>query len=361
MTTSPPSFPSWLGSTRAQTRLLGIVAVVLTLGALRLSQAVVAPLIVAAFVIVVMWPVQSRLESRMPRLVATLLTMLLLLLGVVAFGMLMGWSLQQIGDRGPQLQERFRELSSSIAGAMTGLGLPVPGWVRSEQSLGEQLAQYAPAAGRWAYETVFALSLVLVYTGLGLYEVRDFEAKIRRRFARSRSDDMRGITIQIAEKVRRFLVGVIISGSINAVAMVVFCLAVGLDLAVLWAAIAFMLNFVMGIGPVIAVVPPVLYALLQFDGLERPLIVFLGVGTIQFLVNNVVEPKVEGRVVSLSPVLVLFMVLLWGWLWGGFGALLAVPITVAVVIVTGHFESSRWIAALIADPNHDAPWNGDRR
>lgn len=361
MTTSPPSFASWLGSTRAQTRLLGIVAVVLTLGALRLSQAVVAPLIMAAFVIVVMWPVQSRLESKMPRLVATLLTMLLLLLGMVAFAMLVGWSLQQIGERGPQLQERFRELSSSIAAALTGIGLPVPGWFRSEQSIGEQLGQYAPDAARWAYETVFALSLVLVYTGLGLYEVRDFEAKIRRRFARSRSDDVRGIAIQIAEKVRRFLVGVIISGSINAVAMVVFCLAVGLDLAVLWAAIAFMLNFVMGIGPVIAVAPPVLYALLQFDGLERPLIVFLGVGTIQFLVNNVVEPKVEGRVVSLSPVLVLFMVLLWGWLWGGFGALLAVPITVAIVIVTGHFDSSRWIAALIADPNDDAPWNGEPR
>jgi predicted PurR-regulated permease PerM len=297
----------------------------------------------------------------MPRLAATMLTILLLLLGMAGFALLVGWSAQQIGDRAPQLQQRFRELSMGIAGALSALGLPVPGWFQGEQSLSEQVAQYAPAAARRVYETLFALSLVVVYTGLGLYEVRDFEAKIYRRFKPARSEDMKDITIQIAEKVRRFLVGVIISGTINAVAMVVFCLAVGLDLAVLWASIAFLLNFVMGIGPVIAVVPPVLYALLQFDGFERPLIVFLGVGTIQFLINNVVEPKVEGRVVSLSPVLVLFMVLLWGWLWGGFGALLAVPITVAVVIVTGHFDSSRWIAALIADPNHDAPWNGTGR
>ena len=172
MTTSSPSLASWLGSNKAQTRLLGVIAVVLTLGALRLSQAVVGPLIMAVFLIVVMWPVQSRLESRMPRVVATLLTMLLLMLGMVAFAMLVGWSLQQIGDRGPQLQERFRELSSSIAGALTGIGLPVPGWFRGDQSLGDQLAGYAPSAARWAYETVFALSLVLVYTGLGLYEVR---------------------------------------------------------------------------------------------------------------------------------------------------------------------------------------------
>jgi predicted PurR-regulated permease PerM len=360
MTTSPPSFASWLGSTKAQTRILGVIAVVLTLGALRLSQAVVAPLIMAAFVIVVLWPIQLRLESKMPRLAATLLTLLVIVLAMVAFALLVGWSARQIAERGPQLQQRFRELTTGIAGVVGGIGLPVPGWFRSDQSLGEQLAQYAPAAVRWTYETAFALSLVLVYTGLGLYEVRDFEAKIRRRFERARSEDMRRITIQIADKVRRFLLGVIISGSINAVAMVVFCVAVGLDLAVLWGAIAFLLNFVMGIGPVVAIAPPVLYALLQFDGLQRPLIVFLGVGTIQFLVNNVVEPKVEGRIVSLSPVLVLFMVLLWGWLWGGFGALLAVPITAVVVILTGHFESSRWIAALIADPHHET-WNGSER
>ena len=359
--TSPPSFASWLGTTTAQTRLLGVIAVVLTLGALRLSQAVVAPLVMAAFVIVVLWPIQSWLEAKTPRVAATMLTVLVMLVGIVAFGMLVGWSARQLAERAPELEERFGELSGSIAGILSGLGVPVPGWVQGDQSLGERVATSAPVAAQWAYETVFALSLVVVYTALGLYEVRDFEAKIRRRFERARSEEMKRITIQIAEKVRRFLIGVIVSGSINAVAMVVFCVAVGLDLAVLWGTIAFLLNFVMGIGPVVAIVPPVAYALLQFDGLQRPLIVLVGVGTIQFLINNVVEPKVEGRVLSLSPVLVLFMVLLWGWLWGGFGALLAVPITAAVVIVTGHFESSRWIAALIADQNHEMPRSGAER
>jgi predicted PurR-regulated permease PerM len=354
--TSPPSFLAWLGSTKAQTRLLGVIAFVLTLSALRLSQAVVAPLVMAAFMVVVLWPIQARLQQRMPRIVATLLTLLIVLLGMVAFGLLFGWSVRQVAEQGPQLSGRFQELSGTLRALLSGFGLPAPAWLQGTQPLGERLSEFAPGAARWAYETAFALSLVIVYTGLGLYEVPDFEKKIRMHFARDRGDDMIAIAMRIAEKVRRFLVGVIISGTINAFAMIAFCLAVGLDLALLWGAIAFLLNFVMGIGPVIAVAPPVLYSVLQFDGLQRPLIVLLGVGTIQFLVNNVVEPKVEGRVVSLSPVLVLFLVLLWGWLWGGFGALLAVPITVAVVIVAAHFESSRWIAILLADPNHEAPW-----
>jgi predicted PurR-regulated permease PerM len=331
-----------------------VIAVALSLGALRPSQAVVAPFVMAVFLIIVLWPVQSRLERAMPRVLATGLTLSVLLALLVSFGFLLGWSAQQVADRAPELQQRFTELSRGIAAWLRGVGLPVPAWVQSEGALGDRLAGYAPAAARWAYHSTFAVGLMLVYTGLGLYEVRDFEVKIRRRFDRQRGEEIREIITRIAGKVRRFLLGVSISGAINAVALVTFSFIVGLDLALLWGGLAFLLNFVMGVGPVLAMVPPVLFALLQFDGLQRPLIVLAGVGTIQFLVNNVVEPKVQGRVVSLSPVLVLFAVLLWSWLWGGFGALLAVPILVALVIVAGHFESTRWMAALLADSNDEA-------
>lgn len=360
MPSSSPPFASWIGSTRVQTRLLGVVAAVLVLGALRISQPVVAPLIMAVFLIIILWPMHARLERAMPRVLATSVTVLLILLVMVGFALLAGWSGQQIADRGPQLEARFEALAGNASAWLRGLGLPVPAWLSGDVPIGERLQRHAPGAVRWLYETAFALGLVLVYTGLGLYEVREFDEKIRRRFERARSQEVREIALRIAGKVRRFLVGVLLSGTVNAVAMTVFAVVVGLDLPLLWAAIAFLLNFVMGIGPMIAVAPPVLYAVLQFDGLQRPLIVLLGVGTIQFLVNNVVEPKIEGRVVSLSPVLVLFTVLLWGWLWGGFGALLAVPITVALVIVAGHFESTRWIAALAIDANDRAIAEPDR-
>ena len=72
-------------------------------------------------------------------------------------------------------------------------------------------------------------------------------------------------------------------------------------------------------------------------------------GAIQFVIGNFVDPKVEGRVLSLSPLVVLVAVVFWGWMWGVFGALLAVPLTVLLVGVCERFERARWISALLSE------------
>lgn len=103
--------------------------------------------------------------------------------------------------------------------------------------------------------------------------------------------------------------------------------------------------------------PPTLYALLQFESIGRVFGIFVGVGAIQFVVGNFIDPKVEGRVLSLSAVAVLFAIVFWGWVWGPFGALLAVPITAALAIVADHIPGTRWIAALVASvrPGESGP------
>ena len=128
-----------------------------------------------------------------------------------------------------------------------------------------------------------------------------------------------------------------------------FTLIMGLDLALLWGVTAFLLNYVPTLGPAAAIVPPTVFALLQFGGIERAAGVFFGVGAIQFLIGNFVDPKIEGRAVALSPVVVLFAVVLWGWIWGVLGALTAVPLTVTIVIVCQHFDGTRWVAALLSE------------
>jgi predicted PurR-regulated permease PerM len=109
-----------------------------------------------------------------------------------------------------------------------------------------------------------------------------------------------------------------------------------------------LLNLIPTIGPAISVIPPTLFAILQFDGLARPAAVFAGLGVIQFFLGNFVDPKIGGHVMHLSPFLVALAVVFWGWVWGSLGALIAMPLLAAVVITCRQFDSTRWIAMLVS-------------
>ena len=101
------------------------------------------------------------------------------------------------------------------------------------------------------------------------------------------------------------------------------------------------------VGSALAVVPPTLMALAE-GGLSKAAAVFLVIGALQVFFGNVVDPRLEGKLMSLSPFGVLLSIVFWGWLWGPAGALLAVPLTVAVVIACRHIPGARGVATVVA-------------
>jgi predicted PurR-regulated permease PerM len=153
-----------------------------------------------------------------------------------------------------------------------------------------------------------------------------------------------------------------LTSAITGVASWLAALAFGLPLAWVWGLLAFLLEYVPSVGSLIAIVPPTLMAL-AVDGPSRALLVFLGIGTLQVLLGNVVDPKLEGRYMAVSPFVVLLSIVLWGWLWGPVGALLAVPMTVAVVITARHIPGARGLATLVSDDDqqHDDGSGGRQR
>ena len=124
----------------------------------------------------------------------------------------------------------------------------------------------------------------------------------------------------------------------------------GLQLAVEWGVIAFVLNYIPFVGPFIATVIPTLFALAQFASWQAALAVFTGLNVIQFVIGSYVEPRVAGSALAMSPVVVLFAVFLWAFLWGAFGAFIGVPITIAVLAFCAQHPSSRWLADLLGPP-----------
>jgi AI-2 transport protein TqsA len=99
---------------------------------------------------------------------------------------------------------------------------------------------------------------------------------------------------------------------------------------------------------VIAVIPPALFALLQFKGVLMPLVVLTGLSVIQIVMGSFVYPTLAGRNLQVMPVVLLFSLGFWGFIWGIPGALLATPLTVTIMIVLREFDSTRWVPELLS-------------
>ena len=129
----------------------------------------------------------------------------------------------------------------------------------------------------------------------------------------------------------------------------------GLDFAILWGLVAFLLNFIPSLGSIIAAVPAVFLALIQL-GPGRAAVIAVGYLVVNILLGNFIEPMLMGRRLGLSTLVVFLSVVFWGWVWGPVGMLLSVPLTMVLRIALENTEDFRWMALMMdADPSASAP------
>jgi AI-2 transport protein TqsA len=280
----------------------------------------------------------------MPRWAAVAVTLVVVLLAVAALTSAVSVAFAQVGERGPQLGERVREVARAVDAWSWSAGLPAVGTAASAR-----LTAMVASTAEYLRAGVGLLVLVLAFFVLAMAEVRDFETRLARHLRGRQRDEVVDVVREIAGRVRRHMVALTITSALSGLITGLFTLAVGVELAPLWALLTFLLNYIAILGPLIAVLPPTLYAVLQFDGLAQPALVAAGIAVIQVVMGNFVDPKIEGRVLALSPVVVLLALIFWGWIWGVTGAFLSIPITAAIIIACENFPQTQWIATLATD------------
>ena len=123
---------------------------------------------------------------------------------------------------------------------------------------------------------------------------------------------------------------------------------IGLDFAILWGLVAFLLNYIPNIGSLIAAIPPIILALVQFGipGAIGVTMIFL---VVNFIIGNYVEPRLMGKGLGLSVLVVFLSLVFWGWLLGPVGMFLSIPITLVIKIILQSKPDTRWIAVLLGD------------
>lgn len=138
-------------------------------------------------------------------------------------------------------------------------------------------------------------------------------------------------------------------GLVSACLTTGFSWMVGLDFALLWGLLAFIMNFIPVLGAMLVLVPPVMVAIMQFDDPGQLWLVISGLGLIQFFMGNVVDPKFQGKFLSMSPVIILLSIAFWSFLWGAPGAFLAVPLTHIVMVTFQQFPNTQMIACMLSE------------
>lgn len=191
--------------------------------------------------------------------------------------------------------------------------------------------------------------LIIVYFGFMLASRARIVRKVINIAASSdHADAMRAGMARIATDIETYVWVQTVTGLMLASASGLVMVAVGLDNALFWAIILFLLSFIPIIGVTIGSVAPALFALLQFPTIWQAVIVFAGIQVVAVVIGNLIYPRMQAKTQNIDAVATLLALSLWSFLWGLPGAFLAVPLTLMLMMVFVQFDNTRWIAVLLS-------------
>ena len=352
---------------RSSRVLLAVIATVLVFSALRATEPISLPLFFGVVLLLFFRPLQRRLDRRLPRWAGVLIITLLSLLFLAFLGGLLAYSVNAVAPEVPgyvdEVQSRLQSLQSRLQ--ERGISVSLPGVGEGGGAQGGDTQDGTAQAGGGTSGTSF-LSNVLSFFGsfVGglsltvltltvliflLIEANGFREKVGRRLESDTSNRVLDAFERMTGKFERYFLVQTFTSVLTGLLTWLWCWILGVPFPFVWGVVGFTFNFVPTVGSILAVVPPTLFAL-AFSGVGTGLAVFAGLAVIQLLLGNFVDPALQGSALKLSPVVVLLAVVFWGWLWGIGGAIIGVPLTVALVLLAGEFEATRPIAVFLSEP-----------
>jgi AI-2 transport protein TqsA len=322
--------------------LVSFASLFIIIAGLRAGSAVLVPLVAAAFVTLLTFPVvQAMRRNHVPRVVAVTATVLVILAMIVGPSAGIAAAVRRFAAAAPMYEDRLRLLAADLFA-----------WLRSYNIETQQIAGLFDP-GRVLGIMVGALGAIVGLFWVGFLVVLIAAFML---FATTAISDRRGLVlpeglrdnlVRITHDVQAYLsvkTAVSMGTGLGAGGWVAL---LGVDFAVLWGLLAFILNFVPNIGSVLAAFPPALLALLQF-GPGTAALVVLGYVGVNALFSYFVEPYLMGMRLNLSPLVIVVSVITWGWIWGVGGVLLAVPLTLIIKLGLEGSNDLKWIAALMS-------------
>jgi predicted PurR-regulated permease PerM len=318
--------------------LLGVVLLGAILVLISWAAPVITPIMVAGFVAALVAPLYFWLQRRGVSSGLALILLVVLVVVVILFIAGLLWvSAQRVIEGVAVYQTGLEQFETEID------FLGIRGASLSDVLSAEQLATILVTFGVWVAGSVADLLFGLVLVAFILADAKRLftlaETELSERPALGNMPEQ-AQTVVTYFGVRTRL------NLLTGIGVTLLMLILGVDFALLWGVLAFLLSYVPYIGLVVAGIPPVILALAE-HGLGRALIVVVGMILVNAAAETILEPRMTGKALKLSPLVVILAFFLFGWLLGATGALLSMPITVTIMLIAGQDERTRWVAKLM--------------
>ncbi len=322
-------------------KIVLILAAIIVVGAgIKFAAPLLVPLLLATFIAVVTAPLVMWLCDRgVPRAVAVLAGLLLDVAAGGALGFPFAAAIATFSERVP-----------TYASMLSGQVAALEAWLTSRGILFESLYDFsdpnrmlglATVTAQYAASLVSQLVLVLLIVAFMLFE----SAGLREKLAKIATPGQIRELSDAAHEVTTYLVAKTVLSLLTGIVVFAWCWWRGVDVPLLWGLLAYFLNYIPTVGQIIAAIPAIALALIQF-GPGQALVVAAGYGAINLAIGAL-EPRVMGQALGLSALVVLVSMVVWGWLLGPVGALLSAPLTMVIKHALSHSDELRWLAHLL--------------
>jgi predicted PurR-regulated permease PerM len=333
-------------------------------GVLYVMRDLITPFALAIFIWLIIdtfarW--MDGLSPKIPYWLALTVAILIVVASIVGIILIIADTAESVVEQAPRYSQRLDEIFHWVGGLIGNENLSIASFVQSlelEDKMRSGLAGFAGAVqGVLSNLATIAIYVAFLFAAQSsfpkkmddLFPEKSGHAQAEKIFARIRTSIEKYIGVQTIIS----LMQTVISYAIMAV--------LGLENALFWALVIFILNYIPIVGGLAAIVLPVAFGLVQFETLTPIIILTGGLFAAQFIIGNTIQPKMMGDSMNLSALVVILSLTLWYAMWGGVGAFLSAPLTVIIMIVLAQFPTTRWIAVLLsADGNPDMD-DGDKK
>ena len=347
------------------TLTLATLFVVLMGYILYIGQNIILPILVAVIVVYVLvsaskWLGKQPVLRHLPETIRRIIVLAAFSLVLLMLGGIIVTTAEKITPQIPTYQQNVQKL---IHSTLAHFNIEeMPNW----STLWEQLTSHINLQSLLA-SSMSALSsmagwffMVILYAGFLIAERGDFAEKLTTALPGDRGRHASDIVYNINKSIGDYLAVKTLINVMLGVACLIILLVFGVDFAIFWAVLIALFNYIPYIGSFIGVAFPVLLSMAQFGSMGKAALLLMALVATQMFVGNIVEPKMIGKKVNMSPFIVLVALTLWSTLWGVAGAILAIPLTAMIAIILSSFKSTRPLAILLAEDVH-AIYNPTRR